>query len=79
MNRDELMAFLEEHADDEEIEDDSSLFGEGLLDSFILIELVALIEKSIGAKVPPLDVNLRNFDTPERILRYIETRQSEAG
>jgi len=76
MSRDELMAFLEEHAEDEEIDDDTSLFGEGLLDSFILIELVALIEKRIGAKVPPLDVNLRNFDTPARILVYVASRQA---
>lgn len=76
MKRDDLMAFLAEHADDEEIEDDTSLFGEGLLDSFILIELVQLVEGEIGAKVPPLDVNLRNFDTPARILAYVESRKA---
>ena len=78
ITRDELLRFLAERLDDEdeEIADDTSLFGEGLLDSFILVELVTLIEKRLGIKVPPLEVNLRHFDTPERILRYVESKSS---
>lgn len=78
LTKDELLAFLAERLDDEDevIDEDTSLFAEGLLDSFILIELVSLVEARIGAKVPPLEVNLKNFDTPGRILAYVASKSA---
>jgi acyl carrier protein len=51
----------------QELEDDTLLFSSGRLDSFHLVELLALLEKQTGSRITPGDVNLENFDTPQRI------------
>lgn len=56
-----------------ELDDDTPLFSEGIIDSFALISLVVFVEESFGFRVGALDVNLANFDSLSRIQRYIET------
>lgn len=50
---------------------DESLFDAGLIDSFGLTDLVALLEQEYGFKVPDEDLNPRKFATLEKIDDYI--------
>jgi acyl carrier protein len=52
--------------------DGTSLIDEGILDSFGLAELVATVEQMYGIKIPDKDVKLQNFDTFEKIGRYVD-------
>ena len=51
----------------ESISDETPLFSSGLLDSFNMIEVVALIEERAGKKLRIADINLENLDTVRRI------------
>ena len=51
------------------------LFSDGLLDSFHLLDLVSFLEAQEGIKVKPLEVNLDNLDSIERILRFLQTKR----
>ena len=55
--------------------DDQSLVSEGILDSFGLAELVAVIEAEYGLRVPDEDISLRNLESIERIAAYIAARR----
>ena len=52
--------------------DGTSLIDEGILDSFGLAELVATVEQLYGVKIPDKDVKLQNFDTLDKIGRYVD-------
>ena len=49
----------------------SPIFSTGVLDSFDLIELLALIETETGHQIGTADVSLENFDTAERIHTFV--------
>jgi acyl carrier protein len=53
---------------------DESLFESGLLDSFVLPDLVAAIETSFSIKVPDADLTPRKFDSVARIDAYLAER-----
>lgn len=55
--------------------DGESLVGEGILDSFGLAELVAVIEAEYGLRVPDGDISLANFESIDRIAAYIAARR----
>jgi acyl carrier protein len=55
--------------------DGASLLDEGLLDSFGLAELVAVIEGAYGVRVPDEDIALANFESIERIAAYVAARR----
>jgi acyl carrier protein len=50
---------------------EESLFESGLLDSFMLVDLVAAIESQFKIKVPDADLNPRKFDSLARIDSYL--------
>lgn len=52
--------------------DAASLIDEGILDSFGLAELVATVEQAYGVKIPDKDVKLQNFDSLEKIGRFVD-------
>lgn len=58
-----------------EVADDSPLFSTGIIDSFTLVSLMALIETHAGFQVDPMDVTLENFDTIERMQAYVDRRR----
>lgn len=51
------------------------LFKAGVLDSFALVDFVAVLEGETGITVPDADVNPANFQTIEAIERYVASRQ----
>jgi acyl carrier protein len=61
------------------LDDDTPLFSGGLLDSLSVLELVTLVEREIGQPIPPEEITLENFDTMNKISRFIETLGSKAS
>jgi acyl carrier protein len=55
--------------------DGASLVDEGLLDSFGLAELVAVIEGAYGVRVPDEDISLSKFESIERIAAWVAARR----
>ena len=51
------------------------LFKSGVLDSFALIDFVAVLEEECGVKVPDADVNPANFQTMTAIESYVEAHE----
>ena len=60
------------------VEDETPLFSSGLIDSFSLLSLIVVIETKAEIRVAPLDVNLDNFDTIDRLLRFANRRTTDA-
>ena len=59
--------------------DGESLVDEGILDSFGLAELVALLEKEFAVSVPDADIQLAGFESIEKIEAYVNRRRSPAS
>jgi len=56
------------------VSEETSLFSTGLLDSFHLVELIAVLEKRSGRRIRAGDVNLENLDTPRRIAAFLASQ-----
>jgi acyl carrier protein len=50
---------------------DTLLFEAGILDSFALVELVALLEDACGVSVPDADLRPENFRSLARIEAFV--------
>ena len=74
-----VIDFLNENAQNNGIAlpaSDVDLFQSGALDSFALVDFVALLEQHCGIKVPDADVMAANFQTVNAIESYVATHQS---
>ncbi|MGQ0552883.1 MAG: acyl carrier protein [Planctomycetota bacterium] len=56
--------------------DEESLVDEGILDSFGLAELTALLARVYGVKVPDADVALTRFESVAKIAGYVESKRA---
>lgn len=54
---------------------DADLFKAGVLDSFALIDFIAVLEEQCGIRVPDPDVNALNFQSLNAIAAYVESRK----
>ena len=54
------------------IQDETSLFEGGVLDSINLTELITFLEEQWGISVSPSDVCLENFNTVSNLARFLE-------
>lgn len=54
--------------------DDADLVDEGILDSFGLAELVALIQDTYGISVPDGDIKLETFSSLAKIVSYVASK-----
>jgi D-alanine--poly(phosphoribitol) ligase subunit 2 len=59
------------------IEDDTTLFSAGLMDSLTVIELVSFIEEQIGCGIPPAAITLQNFDSISRIVQFASSLRAK--
>lgn len=50
---------------------ETSLFRSGVLDSFSLVDFVALLEDECGIRVADRDLRPENFDTLQKIEAYL--------
>lgn len=55
---------------------DIDLFETDLMDSLGFAELLADIEDELGILIAPSEVDRSTFNTPNRILAYLETRSA---
>lgn len=55
------------------------LFTQGILDSFALVDFIAVLEEQTGIKIPDSDVNPGNFQTLETIERYVQSRKGASS
>ena len=71
---DEISEFMstELAIDMTEVDQTTPLFSTGMIDSFSLITLVVFLETRCNFRMPPLDVNLDNLDSIEKIISYLD-------
>lgn len=62
--------------DPAELADDTVMFSSGLLDSFHLVELISVLEKTSGRRIKPGEINLENLDSPQRIAGFLASSAS---
>ena len=62
----------EELLDGEAVGEDARLFGDGLIDSMNLVQLLGFIEAEFEIKVPTSAVNIENLDTLGAIAGLVE-------
>lgn len=74
--KEKIMAILEEvcGAEPGELELDVELFEEGILDSFGVISLFVEIEKQLGVKLEPTELEREQLATPAHIIAEVEKR-----
>lgn len=54
-----------------ELTAETSLFAKGTLDSFHLLELVTLLEKTYGRRITAGEMHLSNLDSPGKISAFL--------
>ena len=59
-------------------EPDTSFLREGVLDSMGVMELVTYVATAFSVQVDPQDVTPENFDSVNRLARFIRQRQAQA-
>ena len=57
-----------------ELDDNTVLFSDGLLDSFCMVSLISYVESEAGITFRPTEVNLDNLDSVARILAFVERK-----
>jgi len=77
MTRDDLLSFLGDRlgVDLAAIDDQTSLFSGGVLDSFSLVDLILFLEGATGRRIPAADVRLDHFDSIARILDFVAAEE----
>jgi len=75
LTRETLREFLgsKTRADIDKVGDDHELFTSGLVDSFVMVDLMRLLEKETKARIAPED--LMNLDTIAQILEFSAAKQ----
>ena len=73
----ELMEILEELRPDVDFENETLLIGNGILDSFDIVSLVAALNDAFDIEIKPSDLIPENFNSAEAILALVEKLQDE--
>jgi acyl carrier protein len=56
------------------IDPGASLFDAGVLDSFLLPELVSALEREFRIEIPTADLRSETFESVDKISAYLQTR-----
>ena len=73
----DVLTFLESVAEAQGVSlpsDSESLFDQGVLDSFGLLEFLGFLEETCDIKIPDDDLTPGKFETIGRIREYVESR-----
>jgi acyl carrier protein len=75
---DKILEFIRDEADLEEgeVDADTSLFRDQLLDSMNLTALIAFLEETFAIRVRPMDIVFENLDTVNHQLAYIARKKA---
>lgn len=73
-----ILEFIRDEADleEEEVDSNTSLFRDQLLDSMNLTALIAFLEETFSIKVKPMDIVYENLDTVNHMLAYVARRKA---
>jgi acyl carrier protein len=61
------------------VDDETPLFSSAVLDSFTMMELVAMLEEKTGRSMPVAEVTLANLDTIGRVVAWAERDAARAA
>ena len=73
--RDFIESNLVAFDDDVTIDDDDNIFEAGFVDSSVAMQLVIFIEEKFGIQVTDDDLDLINFSTISRIVKFIKRKK----
>lgn len=78
MTKQDVFTFLKTQfaIEEQQVDENTGLFSEGLLDSFSIVDLVLYIENSTGVKLQPTDVTLENLDSVAKILDFVSKERT---
>ena len=78
MKTQELITFIRDEVAviEGDVAADTDLLLSGLVDSLGVIRITQWIEDELDVDVPPGDVTLENFQTVDRIVSYVATRNA---
>ena len=78
LTQEQLVQFLDAElgVETSDISGDTLLFSSGIIDSFALVTLITFIEKQCSFRINPVEVNLDNMDSIDRILTYADRKQN---
>ena len=76
ISKEELLGYLQTDLgiDTSQVADSTPLFSSGIIDSFSLVSLLTFVETTCAFKVSPLEVNLDNMDSIERLMGFIRRK-----
>ncbi len=80
--KDEIRRYLMEHRASEvagDFGDDDSLLELSVIDSLVMVDLIAHLEKAYGIAVDEDDMMPENFDSVAAIVAYVRWKQAECG
>ena len=64
--------------EDGRLRDDTSFLEEGIVDSTGVLELVMFVEETFGVTVEDSEILPENFDSVERLARYVRMKMERA-
>ncbi|MBW1860917.1 MAG: acyl carrier protein [Deltaproteobacteria bacterium] len=77
--KEEIIEYIkDELLDDDEIEinENTSLFRDKVLDSMSLVGLIGFLEENYEIKILPMEIMFENLDTVSNIIGFIERKKS---
>lgn len=74
----EIEKFLIEKTSFEDVATNDRLLDRGVIDSFMLMELIVFVETEFGVKLKDDDLTPANFNKLEAISALVNMRQSES-
>jgi acyl carrier protein len=80
--RNEIREYLMEHRASEgacEFSDDDSLLELSVIDSLVMVDLIAHLEKTYNITIDEDDMVPENFDSLAAIADYVARKQAESG
>jgi acyl carrier protein len=75
---DVIMEFIRDELleDDIDIDEDTSLFRDQLLDSMNLTALIVFLEQTFAIKIKAMDIVYENLDSVRHMLAFIERKRA---
>jgi methoxymalonate biosynthesis acyl carrier protein len=71
-----IRAFFAKYIRNEEFGDDDDVFGSGLVNSLMAMQLVLFVEKEFGVSVDNDDLDLANFRSVNRVAEFVQRKKS---
>ncbi|HTP30328.1 MAG TPA: acyl carrier protein [Anaeromyxobacteraceae bacterium] len=76
--QDRVREFIKQNFLIDEVGDEQSFLGDGVIDSLGIMQVVAFVEAELGSKVPDTDLVPDNFDSIARVAAYVERMRRAA-